>query len=861
MAHPMNRALLFLAVTGCAAAQSGTPDESFELHIRPVLAEKCYGCHTDAKSGGLQLDSREHMLAGGKSGPAIRPGDPDNSLLVQAIRQIHPRLKMPPGGKLRDTEIESIANWIKAGAIWPAGPVKSPPYLITSEQRNFWAFRPLASAPAPKVKDQKWVHNDIDRFILAKLEEKGLAPVRQADRRTLIRRATLDLTGLPPTPADVDAFVRDKSTDAFVKVVDRLLASPRYGERWGRYWLDVARYSDDKLNSTQDEPYTNSFRYRDWVIAAFNADMPYNQFVKAQIAGDQMGDPKKYEAGLGFFALSPEQQDDRVDATTRGFLGLTVACAQCHNHKFDPIPQSDYYSLLGVFANTSLAEYPLAPKDQVETFKAAKKKVDDKQKEIDDFLKQQADSLGEILAAHTASYLMAAAGEPASGKLDPETVDRWKKYLASPDKDYPYLKTWLAAKTTEDRRRAAEEFQTLVITVIAEKKTVDDKNHITLGLNPNRNDLSQANLVSLDRNKFVLWEDLFAAKGVLHFADGKIDRFLAGTWKDHLDTLHGELAALKKELPPEYPYLQTIEDKPKLAEQKVWIRGDRNNPGEPAPPHFVSILSEGEPKRFTTGAGRLDLADSIVDPKNPLTPRVIVNRVWQHHFGQGIVRTPGNFGAQGDRPVEPELLDYLAADFVKNGWSLKQLHRTIMLSAAYQSSAESNEKSLAVDPENRLLWRYNRQRLDAEALRDDLLFVSGNLDLQQGGPAAHLGNENRRRTVYGFVSRRKMDSDFALFDFPNPNNTSEQRISTNVPLQRLYFMNNDWVIAQARSVAEKLTGDDAKRIDGIYRLLFQREPTPQEKKMALDFLSGADKNGWAEYAQVLLTSNEFQFVD
>ncbi|HZL57008.1 MAG TPA: DUF1553 domain-containing protein, partial [Bryobacteraceae bacterium] len=387
------------------------------------------------------------------------------------------------------------------------------------------------------------------------------------------------------------------------------------------------------------------------------------------------------------------------------------------------------------------------------------------------------------------------------------------------------------------------------------------KNHITLGLNPNRNDLSQANLVSLDRDKFVLWEDIFGDKGVLHYGELRIDRFLAGQWKEHRDDLNTELASLRKQVPPEYPYLQIIEDKQKPAEQHVWIRGDRSNPGALAPPRFVSILSAGEPKPFTKGSARLELADAIVAPANPLTARVIVNRVWQHHFGQGIVRTPGNFGAQGDRPSNPELLDYLAAEFVKNGWSLKKLHRTIMLSAAYRLSAEPVAKDIAVDPDNRLVWRFNRQRLDAEALRDDLLFVSGRLDVKEGGLAEKIGEANRRRTVYCFVSRRKLDSQLALFDFPNPNNTSEQRNATNVPPQRLYFMNNEWVIAQAKAMAERLSGTDTEKIDQAYSVLFQRAPTADEKKLALEFLHSAGSKGWAEYAQVLMTSNEFQFMD
>lgn len=850
--------MLRLAIALLAAGSALAADDSFELHVRPVLAGRCYSCHTDAKSGGLRLDSREGLLAGGKSGPAIKPGDAENSLLIQAIRQTHPKLKMPPGGKLKDNEIEAIAAWVKAGAIWPAGSGKTAPYAITAEQRSFWSFRPVTAPEPPRVRDAKWARKALDRFILAKLEEKGLSPAPPADRRTLIRRAYLDLTGLPPTPEDVEAFERDKSPDAFAKVVDTLLASPRYGERWGRYWLDIARYSDDKLNSTEDEPYPNSFRYRDWVISAFNVDMPYDQFVKAQIAGDLLADKDKYEAGLGFYALSPEMQDDRVDATTRGFLGLTVACAQCHDHKFDPIPQSDYYALLGIFNNTELSEAPLAPKEQVEAYQAAKKKADDQQKALDEYIAEQSGSLARMLAEQTAAYMM---GEP---DLDAEVAGKWKKYLGSPQKEHPYLKAWFAAKTPAEKKKAADEFQELLLAVDAEKRAIDDRNHITLGINPNRNDLSQANLASLERNKFVLWEDFFGkGKGVLYFGDGKLDRFLGAPWKLHLETLHSALLYYRKAIPPEYPYLQTIADKKKLGEQKVWLRGDRNNPGAPAPPHFVSVLSPGEPRKFTRGSGRADLADAIADPANPLTARVIVNRIWQHHFGQGLVRTPSNFGAQGDRPAEPELLDYLASELVRNGWSIKKLQREIMLSAEYQLSAAPNEKALTVDPDNRLLWRFNRQRLDAESLRDDLLFAAGKLDTKEGGPAQKINKEdNTRRTVYAFVSRRKTEPDLALFDFPNPNNTSEQRSATNVPPQRLFFMNNAWVIELAKAFAARLSGDDSARIDQAYRILFQRLPSPQEKKLGLDFVrGGGNEKAWQEYAQVLMTSNEFEFVE
>ncbi len=617
--------LLIVSATYLRAAD---PD-AFEMRVRPVLAKACYSCHTDAAMGGLQLDSREHLLQGGKSGPALVPGDPDASPLIQAIRYNGKR-KMPPTGKLKDDEIASLEAWVKAGAIWPANvqPVPTAPYLISDAQRNFWAFRPIAHPAVPTGKAK----NEIDRFLQARLDKEGLRSTGPADRRTLIRRATLDLTGLPPTPEEVAAFEADRSPNAFATVVDRLLASPHYGERWGRYWLDIARYSDDKLNSTQEEPYPNAFRYRDWVIDAFNRDLPYDTFVKAQIAGDLMPDAEKYRAGLGFYALSPEFQDDRVDATTRGFLALTVACAQCHDHKFDPIPTRDYYSLLGIFANTKLHQTPLAPPDVVADYDAKLKAVNAKETALNTFAADQAKQLSEILAAQTARYMLAASGLEKDEKLDSETVTHWETYLKRKKFEHPFLASWIAAKTPEEQRKAAADFQTLVLAINAEKKTVDDKNHITLGANPNRQDLSSANLVSLPRDRFVLWEDLFAEKrGILNYPLGKVDRFLPGIWKQHLDDLRTELASLKKDLPPAYPFLQTIEDEPKWKEQRVWIRGARDNLGDPAPPHFLQVLSQGDPKRFE-GKPRLALAGAIANRENPLTARVIVNRVWQHHF-------------------------------------------------------------------------------------------------------------------------------------------------------------------------------------------------------------------------------------
>jgi mono/diheme cytochrome c family protein len=842
-------------------------DGFFETKIRPLFAEKCYSCHTDARMGGLQLDSREHFETGGKSGAIAVPGDPEASLLVKALRY-DASLKMPPTGKLAAEQIAAVESWVKAGAVWPKDEKKaSPLYQITPEQRSFWSFQPIKRISPPNVKDASWARTEIDRFLASKLEARGLRPVHQADRRTLIRRAAYDLTGLPPTFEDVEAFEHDRSPDAFAKVIDRLLASPRYGERWGRLWLDVARYSDDRLDSERDNPYPASFRYRDWVIQAIQNDLPYDVFVKAQIAGDQLPDPEKYRAALGFYALSPEMQDDRVDATARGFLGLTVACAQCHDHKYDPIPTRDFYSLTGIFRNTSLHEVPLASKDVVDAYKKQDALIQKKEKELKEYVDAQSAQLSLILASQTARYLL-ASNDKGPG-LDQETLARWTKYLAAPEKQHPFLKDWYAAKTPDQRVKAAAEFQAQVLTVIAEKSRVDDENHIRLGLNPSRDDLSKANLVSLDRAKFGLWEDILGDRGVLHYGDlkkddaSRIDRFLSGVWLDHLTQLRAQLAALKKDLPPAYPVLQTIADVEKPTEQHVWIRGDQNNPGDPAPPHFLAILSTGEPKRFDRGKERLELAEAIVSPGIPLTARVIVNRVWQQHFGYGLVRTPSNFGLQGDRPSHPELLDYLAERFMREGWSLKKLHREIMLTAAYGLSDDASERNYAQDPDNRMLWRYNRRRLDAESLRDSLLYVSGNLDLKEGGPAVRLNKENNRRTVYAYISRRQLDPMLALFDFPNPNGTSEQRMQTTVPLQKLFFMNSPFVIAQSEALAARVAAaasSDDQRITEAYRFVLQRNPTPEERRLARDFIGG-NAGTWPQYIQVLLSSNEFTYLN
>jgi len=743
------------------------------------------------------MTSQASLLTGGKSGAAIVLGQPEQSLLVKAIRHEHERLKMPPsGGKLADAEIAAIEQWIRDGAVWPVSNVSVVKAKeITPEQRAFWSFQPVKAPRAGAT---------IDSLV---------KPGARADARTLIRRVTFDLTGLPPTADEVEAFLRDKSPEAFAKVVDRLLASRHYGEQWGRHWLDVARYSDDKLHPERDEPRPNAFRYRDWVIGALNSDMPYDEFVRAHVAGDAMGE--KHVAALGMYAMSPEFQEDRVDVTTRGFLGLTVACAQCHDHKFDPIPQRDYYSLLGVFDNTEEFEYPLAGKDVVDLYKSRKEVVEKAEAALKEFVDAQGNLVAETFARRAAEYWKGGEG------LDAAVAERWKKFVEKKREHKFY-----------EEAKSPEEFQALLLAVYQEKKEVDEKNLITLGGSKKRGDLAAANLVSLERNRYFLWRDFFGNGGVFLYGEKDLGRYLGPVLAAHLEKLQGEVAAAKKNLPEQYPFYYSLKDKKELAKPRIHLRGNKATPGEVVDSTFLTILGA---KALGEGSGRWGLAAALVAPENPLTARVLVNRVWAWRFGEGIVRTASNFGQLGERPASPELLDLLAWRFVhEHKWSLKALHREMVLSRAYQAA------------------EFPKRRLEAEPLRDAILAASGLLDRTAGGVAAKLDEKNRRRTVYGFVSRRKLDPMLALFDFPSPMETCERRMETNVPLQRLFLLNSPVVLEAAKHLA-----GEVKTVDEAYRRLFARGATAAERKAGEEFVAGG---AWAEYLQTLMATDEFLYV-
>ncbi len=888
--------------------------EYFEANVRPILVESCSLCHARSESGGLRVDSREALLKGGNSGPAIVPGKPDESYLLLAIRHAPNAPRMPKNGvKLSDQQIAAVTQWIRDGAVWPASattaatPTAPREKMITAGQRAFWSFQPLRSVEVPAVKRTDWARTDIDRFVLARLEQAGLSPVAAADKLTLLRRASLDLIGLPPTPEEIDAFEKDTTPAAFENVVDRLLASPQYGETWGRMWLDVARYGEDDPRSLDPmgrgyAPYPNAYLYRDWVVKAFNDDLPYDEFIKAQIAGDLLDEKTRARTlpALGLLGLGPwyydngsveitkaDERHDRVDVVSRGFLGLTVACARCHDHKYDPIPQRDYYSLASVFLNSAYHEYPLAPQSEVDKFKALEKKIEQKQKLISEFLDVEGRQLGETLALHSSKYLQAAwrvTGEPKEPvgkvvdqeKLDYEVFDRWLAFLAKPPRFYPYVKDWQAmikgGGTAAEAKKLADAFQVLLLEVMFAKKEIDEENDIIRAKAlPGTKKKKPANLPSefitnddfcpgcglelksLPTDQTQFWTDVFrrdlaegfdAAQqndyikpGVLMFRGWSLERQLGADRRAHVDALRADIKALQADLPPKYAYVHGVQDAEKPAVMQVALRGNPMRLGDEVPPHFLSVLGPEAPTTFEKGSGRLELAQAIA--AHPISTRVIVNRIWKGHFGTGIVDTPSNFGINGDRPSHPDLLEYLASGFVNNGRSIKKLHRQIMLSQVYQLSTAMIATNAAKDSGNRLYWHANRRRMTAEQLRDSILMVAGTLDTKLGGPPETLTPFYNRRTIYGKLSRYRTDPFLQLFDVPAPTISAEQRFTTNVPLQRLFLMNSDFMQQQGELVAKRVEAepDVRARIRKAYRLIFGRDPIDAELAAGVQYLT------------------------
>jgi hypothetical protein len=786
-AVPLILVLCLLPRPGAAADSPRDEAETFfELKIRPTLAGTCFACHGGKKtSSGLRVDSREALLRGGESGPAIVPGAPEKSLLVQAIRHAHEEIKMPPGKKLPDAVAADFAAWVQQGAHWPAAS-STPSRGFTAERH--WAFEPVGD-PLPPADPSGWADGPIDRFITAKWRQHGLKPLGQADRRVLLRRISLDLIGLPPTPEEVDAFLADHAPDALAKRVDRLLASPRYGERWGRHWMDVVRYADT-AGDNADYPIPEVALYRDYIIAAFNADKPYDQFVREQVAGDILageGPRSKYAEQViatGFLALSRRYAtapyelmhltlEDTIETTGRAFLGLTLRCARCHDHKFDPVTTRDYYALYGIFASTN---FPYAGSEEFQSMKRPRQ--------------------------HFAP-------------------------LVPPDEAAPRIQAY------RDRLQSLD----------AELKALEKA--------PGKD-------------------------------QAKIDRLRAE---------HDTLARVG--LPPDLASAYAVSEGAPV-QAAVQRGGDPANAGAVVPHGVIAALAGPSAPRFSAKeSGRRELADWLTRPEHPLTARVMVNRIWQHHFGRGIVATPSNFGLRGAEPTHPELLDWLARRFIESGWSVKAMHRLIVLSRTYALAAGSEPASAAKDPGNLFLWRHDRQRLDAEALRDGMLSVSGRLMLTRPLPHPfptidqwHWTQHNafkevyptRSRSVYLMTQRLLRHPYLALFDGPDTNHSTDVRTSSTVPLQSLYLMNNPFVREQSEAFADRLvvaSPDPVERVALGYKLAWCRAPQPEETRRCLDHIgrygeelkragAPADRieiESWTSLARVLLTANEFLYVD
>jgi hypothetical protein len=783
-----------------SATEKPTADQLafFEKKIRPILVGQCYQCHSEeAKKdkGGLLLDTRQGIRAGGDNGPAVVPGSPTKSLLIKAIKQTDATLKMPPKSKLSDDVVADFEKWIATGAADPRegkAAAEVAKEIDIEKGRQFWSFQPPKATATPTPKDANWSKTDIDRFLLAGLEAKGLKQVSDADPRSLIRRVYFDLVGLPPTPEDVEAFVKDSALrtphSALESVVEKLLASARFGETWGRHWLDVARFAESSGKSANTS-YPHAWRYRDYVIAAFNADKPFDRFIKEQVAGDLLpasNDQEKAKNAIatGFLALGPKSHnegnrrqfemdliDEQIDTTTQAFLGLTIACARCHDHKFDPIPQKDYYALAGIFRSTETCY----------------------------------GTVRSIQSNHPSPLvqLPAKCGEPAG--IGPLTTTRRESL---------------------------------------EKQIADIR----------------AEIAKLTGS----------------------DAFLSGTaigGRIRIANLQSQIDMFEKDGTPKLQAMGARE-RFRNTDTALLNRGEVDKPGDIVPRGFPQVLTTRQPR--ISGSGRQQLADWIASKQNPLTARVYVNRVWHHLFGQGIVPTPDNFGSAGQRPNNPPLLDHLAIWFMENGWSTKKLVRHLVTSRAYQLATTYDAKNHEADPDNALVWRMSPRRIEAEKVRDSMLAISGQLDLEptkgsdlmrNGEGSANfalrlkgpLAPPDTHRAVYMTIIREQIPESLTLFDFPDPNAVAGERAVTNVPAQALFLLNNPFVIRQSEAAADRLlasSGNDDEKVKRAYETFFSRPPSEKESKAAMEFVKNysqrsTKRNAWAALTQALFASAEF----
>jgi hypothetical protein len=936
-----------------------------------VLVAECYQCHSaqaEKLRGKLRLDSRQALLQGGASGaPAVVPGKIEESLIIAALR--HDGLQMPPKKKLPAEVIADFEQWIRMGAPMPAD---QPGYASSSVSagRQHWAFQPLRRPSVPEVRNPSWPRTDVDRFLLAAMEAKGVQPLAEADRYTLLRRVYLDLIGLPPSPEELAAFVTDTSPDAFEKVVDRLLASPHFGERWGRHWLDVVRYAD---SNGKDEDFTfyNAWRYRDYVIASFNRDKPYDQFVREQIAGDLLPAHSQQERdefliATGFLTIGPkvlaerdkaklrmDVVDEQLDTIGKAFLGLSIGCGRCHDHKFDPISTREYYALAGIFTSTitlegikgnnvvisGWVERPLGTEGEkrLQEYLAFGKKL---QPLRDQLNKAQA----ELKAAEGKTAMRSATALRGIVVDDAEAqkIGEWKpSTYAQPYVGQGYVHD---DRTGKGQKRIiytpklpkAGDYEVFIsytpgesrdaqVPVIVKHSRGETVVHVNQRQRPNADGLfhrlgvfpfeagtsGTVTISNANTTGHVIADAvLFRPAGELA-KDPAMQEMLSGVPEDvaqrirsirqRIDQLQKQMAELEKQRPTPPETCMSVREAPQPANCRIHIRGNHQQLGPEVPRGFLEVLTQGTPPAIPPDqSGRLQLADWLTTHARPLLARVMVNRIWQHLFGEGLVASVDNFGTTGDKPTHPELLDYLADEFIREGWSVKRMIRKLVLSRAYQLSSRlpqpippAVQRNLEIDPENTLLWRANSKRLEAEVLRDTVLLFSGQLDLTMGGstvmeysewavgPNAKAKPDSekiRRRAVYLPLIRNELPSWFQVFDFANADVTTGRRDTTTVPPQALFLMNNPLVIEHARRGAERLcreANQDRERVALAYLRLLSRPPSQQETEAALHFLSeyaqavaphlkpGQDARleAWTAFCQALIASSEFRLAD
>lgn len=772
----------------------------FETHVRPILDEHCLKCHGNAKQwAGLRLDSREAILKGGDSGPAAVAGEPDASLLIRAVRHEDENLKMPQDNKLTDQQVEILSSWVKSGLPFPMASTAAK----RNRDPNHWAFNPPTEVVIPTVQDSAWPQSDLDRFILSRLEASGLAPAPKSDKRTLIRRVTFDLTGLPPTPEEISAFLNDERPEAYSELIERLLGSPAYGERWGRHWLDVARYADSN-GLDENIAHGNAWRYRDYVVRSMNADKPFDQFIREQLAGDQLeasSEDARNEllTATGFLSIGPKVLaevnmpkmrmdivDEQIDTVGRVFLGMTFGCARCHDHKFDPIDTADYYGLAGIFKST---------------------------RTMDTYTK----------------------------------VAKWHEH---------------PLKSAEATQMQADYDAQLAAKKMAIESTIKSADEALQASLPGGE--------TLPESKEALYPEATRAE---------------------LTKLREELAALEK-APPELPSSMGVTED-EIVDVPIHVRGNPSRLGDVVPRHVPAVMKGPESPAFTgQHSGRRELAEWLVSDRHPLTSRVLVNRIWRWHFGRGLVASADNFGLLGEKPSHPELLDWLAGEFIRRKWSLKEMHRLILLSSTYQQSTRASSEAALADPDNRLWSRFPVRRLQAEEIRDSLLFVSGQLDTTMGGSLLKVRNRgylfdhtsidttdynSRRRSLYLPVIRNNVFEMFQLLDFPDPAVPTGDRATTTVAPQALMMMNSDFVMQAADAIATRAlssTSGDAERIKQVYVTCLGREPSDEEiaqdlqliqdtmQAFSTDTHSDADRlsAAWSVLCQVVLASSEFTYL-